>query len=183
MKTFLEIGTADFDTLLPLAEKGGWYGWCVEPIPKHAETLRKEAAGLPVGIIECAISDFDGHIEMAVGTGEKWAEGASHVISSNHSGRKLLDMPINAVRRQGEIEVKCLTLDTLIDNLGINELDFCKIDVEGHELEVLSKYSWKVKPKVLKVEHKHLPGGSLDRIIRPQGYTIFVEREDIYCVL
>ena len=67
MKTFVEIGCADFDTLIPLAQKGGWCGWCIEPVPHHAETLRKKAAGLPVGVEEVAISDYDGHLTMAVG--------------------------------------------------------------------------------------------------------------------
>ena len=57
MKTFLEIGVADFDTLLPLAEKGGWSGWCVEPMPHHVKTLREQAKGLPVAICECANQD------------------------------------------------------------------------------------------------------------------------------
>ena len=31
-KMFVEIGSADFDTCLPLAE-AGWKGICVEPVP------------------------------------------------------------------------------------------------------------------------------------------------------
>jgi len=145
--------------------------------------MRKKAEGLPVSIVEAAISDFDGHLEMVVGGGADWAEGASHVTSPHHTGARLLDMPVNARLRQGEIRVPCMKLDTFLDEYGINEIDFCKIDVEGHELQVLTNYSWRVKPKILKIEHKHLPGGSLDRLLRPQGYSIFVERDDIYCIL
>jgi len=183
MKTFLEIGTADFDTLIPLAEKGGWNGYCVEPIPHHCETLREMSKNLPVAIVEAAISDYDGNINMLVGGGLDWAEGISHVSNSNHRGARLLDLPDNASLRKGEISVKCMTLDTLIDLYGIDEIDFCKIDVEGHELNVLENYSWKVKPKFMKIEHSHCPGNSLDKLLTPLGYTIFVERTDIYCVL
>lgn len=182
MKVFLEIGCADFDTLLPLAEKGGWCGICVEPMPHHAETLRKKAAGLPVAVIEAAISDFDGKIQMAIGGNADWATGASHVISPNHQGFKLLDLEVNKHLRLGEIEVDCMRLDTLLDQLNIDAIDFCKIDVEGHELNVLGNYSWRVKPDFLKIEHKHLPGGSLSKILKPHGYTIFPENEDIYCI-
>lgn len=183
MKTFLEIGVADFDTLLPLAEKGGWTGWCVEPMPHHVKTLREKAKDLPVAICECAISDRTGSIKMAVGGGEKWATGASHVIDSNHGGAKLLDMPVNKKLRMGELEVSCFTLDDFLDKHHINEIDFCKIDVEGHEPTILRGYSWRVKPKLIKCEHKHIPGNLLDLLLTPQGYTIFVENEDIYCVL
>ena len=187
MKTFLEIGVADFDTLIPLAAKGGWTGYCVEPIPRHVKTLREHAGALPVAVCECAISDRTGTIKMVVGDGEKhgekWADGVSHVIDDNHTGPRLLDNPVNSHLRDGEIEVSCFTLDDFLDKHGIDEVDFCKIDVEGHEPNVFRNYSWRVKPKVIKCEHKHLPGNLLEQILVPQGYTIFVELEDIYCIL
>ena len=58
-----------------------------------------------------------------------------------------------------------------------------KIDVEGHELEVLTSYSWIVKPKVMKVEHKHISGGTLDKMLRRQGYSLFTEQDDVYAIL
>ena len=183
LKTFLEIGVADFDTLIPLAAKGGWTGYCVEPMPHHVVTLEEMAKGLPVAICPYAISDRNGVIRMAVGGGEDWATGANHIIDANHRGAKLLDIPGNQHLRKDDIDVQCFTLDHFIDNNNITEIDFCKIDVEGHELNVLSGYSWRVKPKFMKVEHKHLPGNELDQILTPQGYTIFVEQDDIYCVL
>ena len=183
MKTFLEIGVADFDTLLPLAKKGGWTGYCVEPMPHHVETLTEMSKGLPVAVCECAISDRTGDIRMAVGGGEQWATGASHVIDENHLGGKLLDRPVNKERRVAEIQVQCYTLDDFIDIHGINRVDFCKIDVEGHELNILKDYSWKVKPKTIKVEHKHLRGNELDQILSSAGYTLYVERQDVYAIL
>lgn len=184
MKTFLEIGVADFDTLIPLAAKGGWTGYCVEPMPHHVKTLREQSKDLPVAVCECAISDRTGSIKMAVGGGEEqWSTGVNHVIDDNHIGSKLLELPINAHLRHDDIEVKCFTLDDFLDMYHIDEIDFCKIDVEGHEPNVLRSYSWRVKPKVIKCEHKHIPGDLLNRILTPQGYTIFVEQEDIYCIL
>lgn len=183
LKKFLEIGVADFDTLLPLAEKGGWMGWCIEPMPHHVEKLRTKAIDLPVVISECAISDHNGSTRMVIGGNEDWATGASHVIDDNHEGFKVLDMPVNKHLRVGEIDVKCFTLDTYLERHHITDIDFCKIDVEGHELNILGNYSWKVKPKIIKCEHKHLPGGALSKILTPIGYTIFVEQEDIYAVL
>ena len=95
MKTFIEIGCADFDTLIPLAKKGGWCGWCVEPVPEHAQTLREASRLLPVAVVEAAVSSFDGQLRMAVGGGQDWARGASHVIDDHHSGSKMLEHPTN----------------------------------------------------------------------------------------
>lgn len=183
MKTFLEIGCADFDTLVPLAAKGGWTGWCVEPMPHFARKLREMASGLPVAICEKAISDYDGEITMAVGDGEQWATGASHVTANNHTGARLLDLPVNKFLRKEDIKVECISLDSFILKNKITSIDFCKIDIEGHEATVLGAYSWSVKPAFMKIEHCHTPGNTLDDILRPQGYSIFVESDDIYCVL
>ena len=183
MKTFLEIGCADFDTLIPLAAKGGWTGFCVEPMPHFADKLRVMASGLPVAVCEGAISDYDGTITMAVGEEEQWATGASHVTASNHEGARLLDLPANQFLRKEDITVQCRSLDSFIEQKAITSVDFCKIDIEGHEATVLRNYSWVVKPAFMKIEHCHTPGNVLDEILRPQGYTIFVEQNDIYCVL
>ena len=183
MKTFLEIGTADFDTLIPLAKKGGWTGYCVEPMPHHVQTLREMTSGIAVAVCECAISDRTGSIRMAVGGGEQWATGANHVIDDNHLGGRLLDREPNEHLRVAEIEVECYTLDDFIDFHKITDIDFCKIDVEGHELNILKDYSWRVKPKFIKIEHRHIIGNQLGVLLRPVGYTLFVEKYDIYAVL
>jgi len=185
VKTFIEIGCADFDTLIPLAKKGGWCGWCIEPIPEHAQTLRDATRGLPVAILEAAISSYDGNVTMAVGGGQDWARGASHIIDPHHSGAKMLEHPNNVALglKLGEIQVESLKLDTFLLEYDIQEIDFMKIDVEGHEMEILNTYSWDVKPKVLKVEHKHLSGNTLDKMLKRQGYSLFVETDDIYAIL
>jgi FkbM family methyltransferase len=185
MKTFLEIGTADFDTLIPLAEKGGWCGWCVEPVPKHVRTLEEKTKTLPVGIIPYAISDHDGHVNMHVGGGGDWAEGASHVCDANHEGARLLELPGNVKLnlREDTIKVPCMKLDTLVAMYDLKKIDYMKIDVEGHELQVLRGYSWDVKPKFIKAEHKHISGDELGRILYRQGYTIWSEIDDLYAIL
>jgi FkbM family methyltransferase len=185
VKTFIEIGCADFDTLIPLAKKGGWCGWCIEPIPEHAKTLREASRCLPVGVIEAAISAFDGNVTMAVGGGEDWARGASHVIDSHHTGAKMLEHPSNVALglKVREITVDCFKLDTFLLEHDITQIDFMKIDVEGHEMEILNHYSWDVKPSILKIEHKHLSGNTLDKMLKRQGYSLFVETDDIYAIL
>lgn len=181
-RTFVEVGVGASDTLLSLAA-GGWRGYCVEPIPRLAAALRKEAKGLPVEVIEMAISDHDGTVGMAVSTGSGWMEGISHVTSSNHRGGRLLDHPANRPFRGGDIEVSCLTMDSFLDQYGIDEVDLMKVDVEGHELNVFDGYSWRVKPLFIKAEHKHVQGDSLDVILAAAGYHIWSERDDLYAVL
>lgn len=120
---------------------------------------------------------------MAIGGGEQWAEGASHVIDDNHLGNRLLDWKDNQHLRHGEVEVPCFTLDDFLDQYHIASIDYCKIDVEGHEINILQNYSWRVKPSLIKCEYKHIDERVLCQILNSQGYTISLEREDLYAIL
>lgn len=186
MKTFVEIGCADFDTLLPLAARG-WRGFFVEPIARHCRSLREQARkiGVPderVEISRIAISDHNGGLTMVESVGDGWAAGISHVEGEGR-GSGLLDNPLNAQFRGGLIPTPCVTLDTYIGERGIGEIDFMKIDVEGHELAILGAYSWRVKPGLIKLEHKHSDLDALRRILGREGYHTYVESEDLYAII
>jgi FkbM family methyltransferase len=47
------------------------------------------------------------------------------------------DWTLDAGIKRGEIDVECETLDRLIFSLGLERIDWLKIDVEGHEIAVL----------------------------------------------
>jgi FkbM family methyltransferase len=97
----------------------------VEPLPETAELLRSAARrlGLPVVVFECALSSRDGEAELLVPiiAGEK-----RHALASleQHSAAGL--------RRR----VSVRRLDDLCREVR-GRISFIKIDVEGHELEVL----------------------------------------------
>ena len=40
LKTFIEIGSCDFDTNMPLIESGEWLGVMVEPAPYYFKNLQ-----------------------------------------------------------------------------------------------------------------------------------------------
>lgn len=184
MKTFIEIGCADFDTLLPLAARG-WRGFFVEPVDRMRESLISQATkvGVDMSAVEFApicISDHDGVVEMVESVGDDWASGISHIVGQ---GSGLLDHPLNTHFR-GDVSMKpCETLDTFIAKRSIESVDFMKIDVEGHELAVLGPYSWKVKPALIKLEHKHCDITALKRILGREGYHTYIESEDLYAIL
>lgn len=179
-KFFLEIGASNFDTLLPLA-KAGWHGVVVEPVPYLADQLDEMFAEYPVEIQRVAISDHIGKIEMAVGRDDgDWTVGASHVVSENHLGARLSDYPDNHGNFDETIEVDCITLDRLLYNF--DHIDFMKVDAEGHELNIFMNYSFKVKPKFIKVEHKHIDDVLLRQKLMTNGYLVWTEKDDIYGV-
>lgn len=184
MKTFIEVGTADFDTLLPLAAQG-WRGFFIEPIDRVRESLISQArkVGINLAHLEFSpicISDHNGTIEMVESIGDDWASGISHVHSGASSN--LLNYPLNAHFRGSVVTKSCETLDTFITKRGIIQVNFMKIDVEGHELPILESYSWRVKPSLIKIEHKHSDLQSLKRLLSREGYHTYVETEDLYAI-
>jgi len=64
---------------------------------------------------------------------------------SNHEGREKLYLDeklwgrntINPIPGGDYVQIEMLTLDSLVENLQIDKIDWIKIDVEGHEYEVL----------------------------------------------
>jgi len=201
MKHFVEIGSADFNTLLPMCDLG-WKGVCIEPVETLYRNLSEEvkSKSLPVETINGAISDFDGEIEMVQVTrfdweGEQdWARGVSHISKKYDNGRwcGCLLENVNDVLPRVHKSVPCQSLNSLINYLrngsvvfrGFKDvIDFLRIDTEGHEVHILEAYNWEIKPKVIKVEHAHCDKEVLRRILENQKYYVQEEEFDLYGLL
>lgn len=185
-KTFLEIGTCDFDTLLPLCENG-WKGYFVEPVQKYASYILSECEknNYDAVVSCCAISSYDGELEMYI-TNEKdgedgWSKGISHAVQQ--SGEKLFEYDANQFLLDRIEKVPCFSLDSYLSNNMIFDLDYLKIDVEGHELDIIETYSWRVKPTFIKLEHCHIDETRMRSLLKEQGYIVYTERADLYAVL
>jgi FkbM family methyltransferase len=197
----LEIGSSDFNTLLPLC-KNGWKGILVEPIPILAENIQKKIAaeGLQAAVVNMAVSDHDGELQMRKILGHEhlglvdsptcsdnfesiWFRGTSYVDLSS-TGEKY-GIPNNEHLSFEDITVKCIKLNTLIEKLEIDNIDFMQIDVEGHELHILENYDFRIRPMIIKVEHEHMAANGRDlkdivELLKENKYKTFVEEKDVY---
>lgn len=110
---------------------GGWYGpWTrrlsrrarrvvtVEPVP-HLARLLASAAPPNVRIVEAAASDRPGTARLWLPPDDAGDRGVSSLVRRDIHARAL--------------DVRCVTLD----ELGLREVGFMKIDVDGNELAVL----------------------------------------------
>ena len=178
-KVFVEIGTSNFDTLIPLT-KNGWQGYCVEPIREYIDDLTKLNEN--VVLSNCAISSYDGTLKMykSVTDNDLWSRGISHAVEQQ--GSKLLEMKNNYHLKKGVIDVPCYTLSTYIKRMGITHIDFLKVDVEGHENDIFDAYDWIVKPTFMKIEHFHIDDIKLRKTLEDQGYIVYTESRDMYAV-
>ncbi|MHA2046513.1 MAG: FkbM family methyltransferase [Candidatus Thorarchaeota archaeon] len=157
----LDIGasTGSF-SILPLVTGGKVMAFEPNPVAFRALKLTVAANGLngSVELNECAVGGGNGEIVFNV------PEQALHMAVSTTGVPRRIDLKWNAIK------VKQIT----IDSLGLDRVDFVKIDTEGNELQVLAGAEQTIK--------QHKPGilteyTSLNT--RQCGY----EREEIMAVL
>jgi len=191
-KYFIEIGTSDFDTLIPLAKKG-WKGIFVEPVKYLIDNLEK----IDGCIYEnAAITSYNGDITINYDPKpeHQWQRGVGYVTRNENGFMPLVseasspsnhywDNKFNNITKD---KVPCMTLDALIDKHNVKSIDFLKIDIEGMEYVILDTYSWKVKPNLIKVEIIHWRKRILEHIqtkLAALGYLVYKEESDWYCIL
>ena len=53
--------------------------------------------------------------------------------------------------------VQCITLDTLLDQYDMSQVDFLQIDVESFDYDILKLIDFdRIRPKFIRHEHRHL---------------------------
>ena len=160
-KFFIEIGSADFNTLLPLA-KNGWNGIIVEP---NTELINNLEVLDNVIYENIAITDDEG-----VGVQElkyydpkttlgSWRRGVSNLRWGYGT-----DPVYDIFRRPGNRhwvkdlrvqKISCITLDNLLEKHNVEHIDFLKVDTEGYEYKIFESYSWNILPEILQIEIAH----------------------------
>lgn len=195
MKTFIEIGSCDFETNIDLIRSGNWKGIMCEPAPKYRKNLEyltkdtKYRENLHIEPI--AITDYDGEIKFGVAkdtsTGNRnigtWRRGISSILADNHKGERLFDLKNNDQFLEEVINVPCLTLDSLIKKYDLDHINYLKIDTEGHEINILESYSWSIKPDLIKIEHAHIDDIYAKSLLEAHGYLVYTETSDIYAII
>jgi len=78
---------------------------------------------------------------------------------------------------QKKIKIKCLTLDTVLNNKNLDEFDYLNIDVEGSELEVIKGFNLKrFNPKLITIENNDL---TIDEYLKSEVCKILIENDYI----
>lgn len=158
---YIDVGAAHpiYDNVTKLFYDLGWSGINIEPLKNHYDILvqeRKRDTNLSIGIsntdgalVFYYFPDIDGWSTID----KKRAEDA---VKKGHKYEKL------------DIEVK--TLSFICKQYVSQEIDFLKIDVEGHELSVLQGADWvQFRPKVVVYEDE-FRDAKIDEFLRKQKY-------------
>ena len=178
MKTFVEIGSCDFDTLSYLSDYG-WSGVILEPIRKYFDNLVPTPN---VQLVNAALDWEDGSRTMwtadeAVVNEDRDFSGMSSFYGDSFrfsNGDYVLTNPI---------DVRTITFKTLFGMTGITQVDYLKIDTEGYDLEVLKMFPWEtMKPSFVKFESKHIDIDAAVELLQGNGYHCEMDTHNTYAI-
>lgn len=162
----VDVGANIGSSLAPYLERG-WKIYAFEPDPANRAELRRLVDVSKIRLFDCAVSD---HEEEGV---PFYASPESNGISSLSAFRDT-HREVNRVR--------LTTLDRIFSEQQESQVNFLKIDTEGHDLFVLKGFPWKrIKPNVVLCEFedaKTVPLGydyrQMGDLLVAQGYEVFL---------
>ena len=163
----------------------------VEPVPYLFNELKnnyknKLSDVSNIVFINKAVSDCVGEIELFVPSEKNdfskfpfWASQLAS-INENHIKSHLNDLIVD------KIKIECTTIDEIIKEYNIEEIELLHTDTEGHDYTILMGYSFKIKPKKILFEHKHMDGEfktgekyeNLISRLKSIGYKIVYKNEE-----
>lgn len=124
--TFIDVGANKGDFTLFTGHLIGESGKviAVEPAPENIHWLNKSLAENElenITLVDAALSDENGHATFRLGDRSGWGNL----------------LPDRDELEDGTIEVRTVTLDSLVPELELDRVDAVKIDVEGGEVAVV----------------------------------------------
>jgi FkbM family methyltransferase len=140
---FIEIGTADFDTLAQQTLTEDKIGICVEPIKYYLDRLPNTINILKANY---AISDHSGYAEIyyiPIELIQKynlpwWIKGCGCINSTHiNVNSHLMSIGLNPNNFYSKITVSVRTYAQLIEEFNVAKVNKLKIDAEGHDLTIL----------------------------------------------
>ena len=153
----VEVGAAtpEFLSMSQHFRLNGWRCICVEPNPKYVELHRKR--GNEVYPYACGEADLDGQdFEIAHRDGDyEKNEFTDHSFSAlkvkeAYKAKEPSFYQLDVIKTKVDVR----RLDTILSGIGVEEVSFLSVDVEGWELEVMRGFSvQKYRPRVILLEN------------------------------
>jgi FkbM family methyltransferase len=172
MKTFVEIGSCYFDTLVHLSDHG-WRGVILEPVKKYFDKLEVKPN---IHYVNAALDHTDGTRTMYM------ASDAVVKVDRDYAGMSTLVNKSSRVLTT-EVEVQTICFKTLFGMTEVTEIDYLKIDTEGYDGEILKMFPWdSITPKFIKYESKHIDNDEIVEMLQGYGYQCEVDRENTYAI-
>jgi FkbM family methyltransferase len=170
---FVQIGAFDGvtnDFLAPFVRRGLLHGVMVEPEPRAFAQLESNCGGRPgIQLAPVAVARAPGTVRMYRVKPSCWhLHEASQQLTSLDPGniRKWLAGRIpNPDDAMEAFEVRAVTLEQLLSEHGIAQLDVLQIDTEGYDAEIIRMIPFdKIKPAIINFEILNLTRGDTNAV-------------------
>jgi FkbM family methyltransferase len=147
-------------------ENIGWRCLIVEPMPEFCQKIRNIRS---CEVAEIAASDKVGEVDFYVATG---VETLSTIEKDEKHFSRINSLSDKDIQK---IKVKTARLDDILLERGITDIDFITIDVEGHEMSVLSGMSFKeISPRIVIIEdNSHGLDRQVNKFMQSKSYVRF----------
>ena len=181
---FIELGSCDYDTFIPLLKTGNWNGIFIEPVEYYSNSLEQQLNELNLknswALEKTAISNYVGEIEMNICMPENGYSRGLSFLTDTIDIPHMQEQPHQNWKKQ---ITKVTTLDNIIEKNNIEKIDLLKIDIEGHELNVLENYSWKIIPNTLILEYRYSNQQKIKEILESKGYFLLWDYWNVTAIL
>lgn len=182
---FLDIGAHDgktFSNSYFFEKYRNWKGICIEPLPEIFKKLNKNRSAIT---INACVGEKEGKQEFLEVSGDGNAEMFSGLVNS-FDKRQIANIKKEIKNRNGKIKktvVRTIPLSKILEENKIKHVDYCSIDTEGNELEVLKSIDFdKCTITCLTVEEL-FEDKKLRKFLKSKGYKIVKKLDkDLVCV-
>jgi FkbM family methyltransferase len=180
--TFLDIGAHDgvsISNTFFLEKERNWNGICIEAQPSEFEKLKSNRKCVCVNV---AVSNYNGETDFI------YVEGYANMLSGisddyNFSHKHRIE---NEVRAYGgsinTIKVPVKTLQSILDEHNTHNIDFCSIDTEGSEFNIIKSIDFdKTEIKVFIIENNY-GEKNIENFLIEKGYVLYkkIEWDDVF---
>ncbi len=167
---FVDIGAWDGITFSNsyFLENQGWNGILIEPNPLLSSGLQTNRKGIIENI--CISSKNQKVLFLIVEGYASMLSGIKDSFSAEHLER--IDQEIKMFGgSKREVELDCLTLETLFNQHKVVKVDYLSIDTEGHELQVLYGINFsKVDIRLIGIELDYSREASICEFLKMNGF-------------
>lgn len=170
---FVDIGAYDgqtFSNSLFFEQSLGWTGLCVEPLPSEFEKLK--VCRIATCVNTC-VSDYNGFgdlLDVDVINDAKMLSGLIENYGARHVER--ID---RVLIQKSVLRVPVITLTDLLRAHNLPKVDYCSIDTEGSELNILNSLDFGMFDISLFTIKKNYEDSRIQNFMDQKGYELVVE--------
>jgi len=161
-KTILDLGAnAGFTSVFFARFYDNPHIACVEPEPGNVRVLKENLRlnGVTADVFAVAVSTSDGSLRLR--------------LDQHDYGHKIVDRDFETDDAGTVTEVPAVSVPTILDKLGWDRVGLLKVDIEGHEKELLGgNCDWMQRVDAMYIEcHEGFGESDLKRISKIYGFS------------